>query len=115
MYLDYSDYVSYGGNLEKAAFDRFSYRAERIIDAHTFSKLAGKEYEDIPTEVKHCAFELTEYIAENYVNGSVSEKSSESNDGYSVSYENKKAEEVISDTIYTYLSDTGLLYGGVSG
>lgn len=115
MYLDYSDYVSYGGNLEKAAFDRFSYRAERIIDAHTFSKLAGKEYEDIPTEVKRCAFELTEYIAENFINGSVSEKTSESNDGYSVSYENKNAAREISDIICTYLSDTDLLYGGVTG
>ena len=115
MYLDYSDYVSYGGNLEKAAFDRFSYRAERIIDMHTFSKLAGKEYEDIPAEVKHCVFELTEYIADNFVNGTVNNKLSESNDGFSVSYENKKAEKVISNTIYTYLSDTGLLYGGVNG
>ena len=115
MYLEFSDYESYGGNLEKAAFDRFSYRAERLIEAHTFSKLAGAEYKDIPEEVKRCAFELIEYIAENFINGSVSEKTSESNDGYSVSYENKNAEREISDLIYTYLSDTDLLYGGVTG
>ena len=112
MYLEFSDYVSYGGNLEKAAFDRFSYRAERLIETHTFSKLAGAEYKDIPEEVKRCAFEL---IAENFINGSVSEKTSESNDVYSVSYENKNAEREISDIIYTYLSDTDLLYGGVTG
>lgn len=115
MYLDFSDYVSYGGDLEKAAFDRFSYRAERLIETNTFSKLAGVDYNDIPEEVKHCAFELTEYIAENFINGSVSEKTSESNDGYSVSYENKNAAREISDIIYTYLSGTDLLYGGVTG
>ena len=114
MYLDFSDYVSYGGNLEKAAFDRFSYRAERIIDTYTFSRLASRKYEEIPQEVKHCVFELTEYISENFVNGSVNAKSSESNDGYSVSYEGKTSANVISDIIYNYLSDTGLLYGGVN-
>ena len=114
MYLDFSDYVSYGGNLEKAAFDRFSYRAGRLIETHTFSKLAGVEYKDIPEEVKRCAFELTEYLAENFINGSVREKTSESNDGYSVSYENKNSAEEIYSIIYTYLADTDLLYSGVT-
>ncbi len=114
MYLDFSDYVSFGGNLEKAAFDRFSYRAERIVERYTFSNLSGREYSDIPEKVKRCVFELTEYISVNFANGSVGSKVSESNDGYSVAYENKKALDEIFDIIYTYLSDTDLLYGGVT-
>lgn len=48
MYLEFSDYVSYGGNLEKAAFDRFSYRAERLIETHTFQSLREQSIRIFP-------------------------------------------------------------------
>lgn len=112
MYLEYSDYADYGGKLNQAAFNRFCFRAEKLVDMYTLSRLNNVPYDEIPQEVKHCVFELTQYISENFANGSVHEKTSESNDGYSVSYESKTAAQEISNIIYTYLCDTDLLYRG---
>lgn len=112
MYLEYSDYYNFGGNMDRKSFDRFCFRAEKIIDIHTLSRLKDVPYDKIPQEVKRCVFELIQYISENYSSGSIREKTSESNDGYSVSYENKTAQQAISDIIYTYLCDTDLLYRG---
>lgn len=112
MYLSYKDYLNFGGNLEQAAFDRFCFRAEKIVDIYTFSRLRGLPYASIRPEVRACVFELIQYISEHFANGSVREKVSESNDGYSVAYESGNAEQAIADIVYTYLCDTDLLYRG---
>ena len=112
MYLEYSDYADYGGKLNQAAFNRFCFRAEKLIDIYTFSRLKGVSYSDIPEEVKRCMYELIEYIKANMLDGDTRAVQSEGNDGYSVSYESKTSEQAIYDIIYTYLCDTDLLYRG---
>lgn len=114
MYLGYDDYTAMGGNLPESTFNRFGYRAEKLIDTFTQSRLKDIAYADIIEEVKRCMVELIDYLSENSVSGAVSGKQAESNDGYSVTYESKSAEQAIRDIIYTYLSDTGLMYRGVA-
>ena len=112
MYLDYEKYKEYGGNLSNTEFDRLLFRAEKEIDNVTLSRC--KTLEDIPEEVQRCVYELITYLSKNTHNGSASAVSSFGNDGYSVSFvDQKTAEQQIYDIIYTYLSDTGLMYCGV--
>ena len=112
MYLDYEKFKEYGGNLSNTEFDRFLFRAEKEIDNITQSRC--KKLVNVPEEVQKCAFELVDYLQKNLKNGTVQAISSFGNDGYSVSYsEQKNAEQQIYDIIYTYLSDTGLMYCGV--
>lgn len=122
MYLTFGDYINFGDyDIDKdrvnssndfETFSRLSRIAEKYIDMYTLSRLKDVPYDEIPQEVKHCMFELIRYISENYADGSVREKKSESNDGYSVSYEGKTAQQVISEIIYTNLFNTDLLYRG---
>lgn len=112
MYLDYEKYKSYGGNLKSTDFDRFRFRAESEIDNATQNRC--KSLKEIPEELTRCTFELVVYMSNNAKNGSVSGVSSFGNDGYSVSYTDKKtAAQQIYDIIYTYLANTGLMYCGV--
>ena len=112
MYLTYEEHKAYGGTLSNTEFDRFGFRAEQEINNATQNRC--KTLKEIPEEVKRCVFELVEYLSKNSKNGSVSAVSSFGNDGYSVSYVDKKtAEQQIYDIIYTYLSGTGLMYCGV--
>ena len=122
MYLEFRDYVHFsdydldGDGVNSSndfeTFSRLSRIAEKYINMYTMSRLKDVPYDEIPQEVKYCVFELIRYISENYVSGSVREKTAESNDGYSVSYESKTAQQAISDIIYTNLCDTDLLYRG---
>ena len=112
MYLSYDDYISYGGKLTNADFNRFCFRADKEIDNLTNNRC--KTLDKIPDEVKRCEFELVTYFSKNTNNGSISAVSSFGNDGYSVSYADQKgAEQQIYDIIYTYLASTGLMYCGV--
>ena len=112
MYLDYEKFKEYGGILLNTDFDRFSFRAGKEIDNATFGRC--KTLTETPEEVKRCEYELILFFSKNVQNGSVSSVASFSNDGYSVNYANPKtSEEQIYDIIYTYLSDTGLMYCGV--
>lgn len=122
MYLRFSDYIDFdvhdpdkgGGSSTNdfVTFSRLSRIAEKYIDMYTLSRLKSVPYDEIPQEVKYCIFELIQYIGENFSDGNVREKTSESNDGYSVSYENRTSEQAISDIIYTNLCNTDLLYRG---
>lgn len=114
MYLTYDEYKAYGGTLSESDFDRFSFRASSEINNATFGRC--KLLAEIPESVKRCEFELIGYISKNTNNGAVSGVASFSNDGYSVTYADKKtAQAQISDIIYTYLADddNDLLYCGV--
>ena len=112
MYLTYDEYKAYGGTLSNTDFDRFGFRAGQEINNATLNR--SKALPEIPEEVKRCEFELIEYLSKNVKNGSVSAVSSFGNDGYSVSYADKKdAEHQIGDIIYTYLAGTDLMYCGV--
>lgn len=112
MYLSYDDYISCGGKLDNADFNRFCFRADKEIDNATQSRC--KLLDKIPDEVKRCEFELLTYFSKIAENGSASAVSSFGNDGYSVSFaDQKSAEQQIYDIIYTYLASTGLMYCGV--
>lgn len=112
MYLSYDDYISYGGKLDNANFNRFCFRADKEIDNVTQNRC--KSLDKIPDEVKRCEFELIAYFSKNTNNGSISAVSSVGNDGYSISFvDQKTAEQQIYDIIYTYLASTGLMYCGV--
>lgn len=112
MYLDYKKFKGYGGNLSNTEFDRFLFRAEQEIDIVTQNRC--KTLEKTPEELNRCAYELVLYFSNNANNGSVSPVASFGNDGYSVSYTDKKtATQQIYDIIYTYLANTGLMYCGV--
>lgn len=111
MYLTYTEYETFGGNLCETKFDRFRYRAEKELNKHTFNRLVNVEADE---NTKRCMFELVEYISKHNANGSISAYTSVSNDGYSVSYANEKtAESEIYDIIYGFFADTDLMYRGV--
>lgn len=110
-YLTYEDFTSMGGTLAESEFDRFEFRAEKLIDNETFGRI--KELIAMPEEVSRCTFELVTYLSNVSKGGDTSAVASFGNDGYSVSYvEKKTADRQIYDIIYTYLSDTGLMYCG---
>lgn len=112
MYLAYEEYRTFGGELNNIEFNRFAFRAESEINNATLNRC--RDLFEIPQEVKRCVYELTEYFSKNTKNGSVSAVASFGNDGYSVSYvDQKSAQEQITDTIFTYLANTDLLYCGV--
>lgn len=111
-YLTFDDYISIGGTLTEAEFNRLEYRAERLIDNATQGRIKGTD--SIPEAVKRCAFELVLYLAATAESGSAAAVSGFSNDGYSVTYaEQKSAEQQIYGIIYDYLADTDLMYCGV--
>lgn len=111
-YLTFDDYISMGGTLAETEFNRFEFRAERLIDNLTRGRLNNAD--TIPETVKRCMYELIAYLSNYAKNGDNSAVSSFSNDGYSVTYaEQKTAAEQIHDIIYDYLADTDLMYCGV--
>lgn len=113
MYLTYEEYQAYGGTLSNTDFDRFSFRAECELNNATFDRI--KSIMPIPECVKRCEYELVLYLYNNSQNGAVSNISSISNDGYSISYSDQKtAEAALYNIIYTYLSNTGLMYCGTN-
>lgn len=90
MYLTYEDYKSYGGTLDKSAFDNFNYRAKVKIDYYTDNKLCndtefGEKIKRATAEIVDLLSTYAEYqkIVTNTENPVVS---SQSNDGLSVSY-----------------------------
>jgi len=124
MYLLYSEYVAYGGNLSETAFNRVEFKARKIVDQKTFGRLINATV--ISEPVKRLMFELI-----NTINNLDTESpgyqpaiASESNDGYSVSFYTgsiftiDQKQKIISDMIDEYLADevdsngTPLLYCG---
>lgn len=114
MYLNFDEYILFGGKLERKSFDRYSFRAEREIDQCTQGRLISAA--EMPEAVKRCIYELVEYMVAHDNHGTMKAHASESNDGVSVSFNNNAnvcAESEIYGIIYTYLADTGLMRLGV--
>ena len=123
QYLEYSEYTSLGGTLEETPFSILEYNARMKIDERTFGRL--KDLETQPQEVKMCVFSLIKTL-DSYSSYTENNKSisSESTDGYSVSYKGASKEiteamnKEIEDIINTYLSNVlvdniPVLYRGV--
>lgn len=114
MKVDYSFYAdTYGGSrISQDDWQRISQKAEQRLDSYTFGRCSGDwKGESWCNRAKCAVCEMSEILyADEKRNG----KTSESTDGYSVSYDTGKS---LADTLYdvarVYLGDTGLLYAGV--
>ena len=131
QYLNYEEYRSLGGTLDRAPFNLLEYEARRKIDIETHDRLKNLNYNDIPLEVKMCEYNIISRIynynvsmKETVAKGSVA---SENIDGYSVSYVGasqiseiiKSKTNEINDIIRTCLltvivNDEHILYCGVN-
>ena len=124
QYLNYNEYIELGGSLEQTPFSILEYKTRKIIDKYTFGRL--KNLKNQVEEVKMCCFELINLLnSYNDIEKGRKNISSESIDGYSVTY-NSNAEDVIiaqkseiRNLVKTYLYDckldngTPYLYVGV--
>lgn len=103
MYLTFDEYTSFGGTLSEPLFNRFEFKAECTIDWYTFDRLKGEE--TFSNNVKRLMYELIDLEVTNqqiYPTNTTSDGSSEiasaitsqSNDGFSTSYNVLSASEI---------------------
>lgn len=85
QYLNYEEYRNLGGTLEETPFNISELEAQKNVDRYTFGRL--KDLEKQSDEVKVCIYKLIGLI-ETYNSYEKQNKgiSSETTDGYSVSY-----------------------------
>ena len=122
QYLTYQEYLALGGTLDEMPFNLLEFNARKKIDERTFGRLIdkGQEYKEVKLCVYNMITTLNSYSSYNTQNKAIS---SESTDGYSISYgtpqksttEAKNSE--LEDIIDTYLSnliidDVPVLYRG---
>lgn len=106
QYLTYDEYLDFDENeIGEMPFNLLEFDVRKKIDTRTQNRL--HDLENIPIEVKMCAYKCIETLQKyNSVDKNIS---SESTDGYSVSYNNsnysKTFEEDIEDIICNYLSN----------
>ena len=122
QYLTYQEYKALGGTLDEMPFKLLEFNARKKIDERTFGRLVdkGQEYQEVKLCVYNMITTLNSYSSYDTQNKAIS---SESTDGYSISYgtpqksttEAKNSE--LEDVIDTYLSnlivdDVRVLYRG---
>ena len=122
QYLTYQEYLALGGTLDEMPFNLLEFDARKRIDKRTFGRLVdkGQEYKEVKLCVYNMITTLNSYSSYDTQNKAIS---SESTDGYSISYgtpqksvtEAKNSE--LEDIIDTYLSnlivdDVPVLYRG---
>lgn len=119
QYLTYEEYVSLGGTLQEMPFNILEFKSRKQIDNLTFNRLINLEEQK--QEVKMCIYDLINTINQ-YSNTEQGIKSSESIDGYSVSYKTADTNElnkIYGKVIRDYLGESKLddgtpyLYCGV--
>ena len=124
QYLTYQEYQSLGGTLSQMPFNLLEFEARKVIDKYTFGRLVGLEHQ--AQETKLCVYELITSIGQyNEAKSKSVAYSSETTDGYSISYASvtkdtiETESEVYKDIVKTYLSNSKLedgtpyLYRGV--
>lgn len=122
QYLTYQEYKALGGTLDKMPFNLLEFNARMKINERTFGRLInkGQEYKEVKLCIYNMITTLNSYSSYDTQNKAIS---SESTDGYSISYgtpqksttEAKNSE--LEDVIDTYLSnlivdDVPVLYRG---
>ena len=132
QYLTYAEYQVLGGSaIGETPFNLLEFESRRRIDISTQNRLKNTDSADIPQEVKLCEYNLINSIRSfassttDAINNGVI--SSETTDGYSVSYMNatqisdivKSKNDEINDIIRTYLlgvifNNEHLMYVGVN-
>ena len=110
QYLAYQEYLALGGTLEEMPFNLLEYNARKKIDERTFGRLVdkGQEYQEVKLCVYNMITTLNSYSSYDTQNKAIS---SESTDGYSISYgtpqksitEAKNSE--LEDVINSYLAN----------
>lgn len=110
QYLTYNEYKKLGGTLEEMPFNLLEFNARKQIDKETFGRLTGigQNYQEVKLCIYNLISTLKSYNEYETQNKSIS---SESTDGYSVSYgtpqktitEAKESE--LNSNIESYLSN----------
>ena len=85
QYLTYQEYLALGGTLEEMPFNLLEFDARKRIDKRTFGRLVdkGQEYQEVKLCVYNMITILNSYSSYDTQNKAIS---SESIDGYSISY-----------------------------
>lgn len=102
--------------ISAADFSFYARKATQIIKQYTGQNI---DENNIPECVKFCCCEIAEILAESdKLSQNHGGKSSESVQGWSVSYESKEQtlqamQTKIKGSVYSWLSGTGLLYRGI--
>lgn len=123
-YIDIEQYINWTDKeVDESAFSRLEYRAERMIDRYTQSRV--RKMEEVPESVKRCMAELITVMIDGDIIGAASKPAVQSfnNDGYSETYAQPITGDVLVCNLYgiirEYLSEerddngTPLLYLGV--
>ncbi len=116
-YVDYQYYrdTFHGSAMTEAEFPNAEIEAEAFVNAVTFGRL--RRLDKIPDCVKDAICSAADVMGE-YSKGMESDISSESNDGYSVTYKaalkSEECEKSMKAKVKRHLSGTGLMYGGRS-
>ena len=110
QYLKFNEYKSLGGTLEEMPFNLLEFNARMKIDERTFGRLInkGQKYQEVKLCVYNMITTLNSYSSYDTQNKAIS---SESTDGYSISYgtpqksitEAKNSE--LEDIINSYLAN----------
>ena len=132
MFLTYTEYQAYGGTLDEATFNQFEFEAEAMINYRTFNRL--KNETTYGTAIKRCTFVLISVAQNKQAAASAggmggqttAAVSSESNDGFSKSYNvmdaskvydiaTQQAEGIIDKYLNGVLNELGqdVLYRGI--
>ena len=98
QYLSFVEYTRLGGKLSIMPFNILEFEARKIIDRRTQNRLVGVK--DLPQEIKMCMFALINTISNYNAKNENVGISSETTDGYSISYSN-----VTRETISTRISE----------
>ena len=111
MYASYSDYTAWLSGREplilESEFNYYSNTASMYMDR--IAPLLSEQ--TISDEIKACCLEVAEMLKRDFARGNVT---SESNDGFSVSYDTKMSIDMsIRDKVNFYLGGKGLMYRGV--
>lgn len=114
MYSSYKQYTANGGKLDEQIYNSMSVKAAAEIDCRTFNR-ASKFKSEIAQKLALCECEIIDVL---YAFSSLpSYVTSESNDGYSISYSHTATDEMsnqINTLIEKYLTyPVNLLYGGL--
>ena len=110
QYLTYDEYKALGGNLDQTPFNLLEYEARKEVDKYTFNRLVNLEIQN--QDVKLCIYALIEQINSNKAN--LNGVTSESTDGYSITYTSQNNSEISQKTrniIETYLINCKLSDG----
>ena len=117
QYLTYEEYESLGGTLGEMPFKILEFKCRKIIDNLTFNRLTNLKTQI--QEVKMCIYDMINISSkyEQTSNKQAQGITSESTDGYSVSYgsinaEQEKARELeLQGCVRDYLIDCKLIDG----